>query len=84
MPAKKSKYETLEDGMVLPMKDGDQVKIACCECGLFHWMEAKIDESGNVLIGFRVDNRATGQLRRHGFGNLLVVHARDVKETNGG
>lgn len=83
MPAKKSKYETLQDGMVIRLNDGDQVKIACCDCGLVHWMEAQINDDG-VLIGFRVDNRATGQLRRHGFGNLLVVHTRDVKGTNGG
>jgi hypothetical protein len=81
---KHSKYETLEDGMAIRMEAGDSVKLACCDCGLVHWMEAKVEDDGSVLVGFKVDNRATGQLRRHGFGNLLVVHASNLKDTNGG
>jgi len=38
-------------------------KIMCCDCGLVHHEEYKI-EGGELYIRVRRDNRATGQARR--------------------
>jgi hypothetical protein len=53
-----------------PTKDGQWVKVKmkgdksmCCDCGLVHWEEYKID-NGELYIKVQRDNRATGQARR--------------------
>lgn len=39
--------------------------IACCDCGLVHRHELKVNKDGVFLVSHR-ENRSTGQLRRHG------------------
>ena len=61
------KYEDAEeDEWVQPARKG--YKMACCDCGLVHRFDFKLEKSGNRrFILFRVfrDNRATGQIRRY-------------------
>lgn len=40
-------------------------KIACCDCGLIHNMEFRIDDLGQVNFRASRNNRSTGQMRRH-------------------
>ena len=65
------KYKKLEDGMGFTF-DSEEVtlKIACCDCGLVHYIGITVLEDKNVSVGFKRDRRATGQLRRHNYGNL--------------
>jgi len=60
-------YEQPESGeWVQPIRKG--YKMACCDCGLVHKMDFKIEKQGKKhFILFRVfrDNRATRQLRKH-------------------
>ena len=39
-------------------------KMACCDCGLVHKLDFKIEGKTLFMKGER-DNRSTGQLRRH-------------------
>lgn len=40
-------------------------KMACCDCGLVHTMEFRVNEDGWAQFRVRRNNRATGQVRRH-------------------
>ena len=40
-------------------------KNSCCDCGLVHVFEFRVAGGGRVQIRARLDNRATGQIRRH-------------------
>jgi hypothetical protein len=57
-PKKKQKYSNLQDGEPIYVSPYG-AKIACCDCGLIHELQFRIE-----LVAFR-DQRATGQLRRH-------------------
>lgn len=46
------------------------LKMACCDCGLVHYMGITVTKNGDVSVGFKRDRRATGQLRRNNYGNL--------------
>ncbi|KKM99571.1 hypothetical protein LCGC14_1146550 [marine sediment metagenome] len=65
------KYDKLEDGNGFTF-DSDKVtlKMACCDCGLVHYMGITVLEGTNVSVGFKRDRRATSQLRRNNYGNL--------------
>lgn len=39
-------------------------RMACCDCGLVHEMEFRIDDLGRVNFRAKRHNRATGQVRR--------------------
>ena len=61
------KYKQEKEGeWVQPIRKG--YKMACCDCGLVHKLDFKIEKSGNrrfILFRASRDNRATGQTRRH-------------------
>ena len=65
------KYRKLEDGMGFTFNSDEvTLKMACCDCGLVHYMGITVLENKNVSVGFKRDKRATGQLRRNNYGNL--------------
>ncbi len=47
---------------VRPIHNG--YKLACCDCGLVHRIDFRINE-GSVEMKLERDKRATGQMRRH-------------------
>jgi len=59
-----TEYDTAEDGewMVTPLKGH---RIACCDCGLAHDYEFRINEQGRIELRVKRNNRATAQIRRH-------------------
>jgi len=58
-----SSYATPKAGeWVQPVEQG--YKMACCDCGLVHTMDFRI-ENGRVQFRVTRNNRATGQMRRH-------------------
>ena len=46
-------------------KDGDYIRIACCDCGLVHNIGIAIEDNGKIGVAFERNNRSTGQLRRY-------------------
>lgn len=40
-------------------------RFSCCDCGLVHNMEFRIDDLGRINFRASRNNRATGQIRRH-------------------
>ncbi len=66
-----AKYKKLEDGMGFDVNTEEEtLKIACCDCGLVHYIGITIKDDKNIMIGFKRDRRATAQLRRHSYGFL--------------
>ena len=66
-----STYGKLDDGMGFTFNSEEvTLKMACCDCGLVHYMGITILKDKNVFVGFKRDRRATGQLRRNNYGNL--------------
>lgn len=58
-----AKYDIVEpDEWIRPVMEG--YKMACCDCGLVHKIDFKIEE-GRVWIKATKDKRATGQVRKH-------------------
>lgn len=47
---------------VQPIRRG--YKLACCDCGLVHDMDVRI-QKGRVQFRMARNNRSTGQVRRH-------------------
>jgi len=66
-----SKYHRYHDGesQIIDTK-GELLKLACCDCGLVHYVAVTIIDDSLVKLQFVQDKRATGQLRRHKWGNL--------------
>lgn len=65
------KYEKLADGMGFTFNpDEVTLKIACCDCGLVHYMGITVLPNKDVSVGFKRDRRATGQLRRKNYSYL--------------
>ena len=49
----------------------ETLKLACCDCGLTHFIGITYVEGTNkVAVTYKRDRRATGQLRRHKYGFL--------------
>jgi len=69
--AKSSKYRKYHDGdfQIIDTK-GDLLKLACCDCGLVHYIGITIVDDSLVKLQFVSDKRATAQLRRHKYGSL--------------
>ncbi len=58
-------YEVRDDGWtdwIEPVTEG--FKLSCCDCGLVHDMNFRIDE-GQIQFALRINKRSTGQKRRH-------------------
>ena len=67
-----SKYPKLNNGESIRMNlDKENLHYACCDCGLVHRIQfCHIKKNTWDFAFFRL-NRATGQLRRHKFGELF-------------
>ena len=66
-----TRYNKLEDDMgYLVDTTEETLKLACCDCGLVHYVGITIKDGRNIMIGFKRDRRATAQLRRHRYGYL--------------
>ena len=65
------KYRKYHDGdfQIIDTK-GDLLKLACCDCGLVHFIGITIIDDSLVKLQFASDKRATAQLRRHKYGSL--------------
>ena len=65
------KYKKYHDGdfQVIDTK-GEVMQIACCDCGLVHYIGISIIDDSLVKLQFLQDKRASGQLRRHKYGFL--------------
>lgn len=64
-------YNKLADGKGFTFNPEEvTLKMACCDCGLVHYMGITVLPDKSVSVGFKVDKRATGQLRRNNYGNL--------------
>ena len=48
---------------VQPIERG--YKMSCCDCGLVHTMNFRVDDDGRAQFQVQRNNRATGQVRRH-------------------
>jgi hypothetical protein len=53
-------------------------RMACCDCGLAHDMQFRVDDLGQVNFRARRNQRSTGQLRRQ-----MVARGELRKEENG-
>ena len=40
-------------------------KMACCDCGLVHNMQFRIDDKGQINFRAQRNNRSTAMMRRH-------------------
>lgn len=68
-----SSYPKAKIGEKVKVNTKEQIiSLACCDCGLVHRMDIEVDpnEEGVVYILAPRDERATAQLRRHGYGYL--------------
>lgn len=73
-----TEYNKLEDGEGrLVNTENTTLKIACCDCGFVHYQRITIKDDKYILIGFKRDQRATAQLRRHNYGNLQQNRKQD-------
>ena len=56
-------------GIIVNIEE-ETLKLACCDCGFVHYYGLTIKDDKHIMVGFKKDDRATAQLRRHNFGNL--------------
>jgi len=61
----KSEYDQAWDGEWFDLTGGFPFFLSCCDCGLVHKVEARIDENGKIQLRLTQERRRTGQLRRH-------------------
>ena len=57
-----SKYNQIEDDVPFHLEPGQDLRLACCDCGLVHLVRWKQDHG--LSLTFRRDNRATAARRR--------------------
>ena len=72
-----SRYPKLYDGEVFLIDTAEEtLRLACCDCGLVHDVVVRVvvdeDPQPGGVVGMALyrNNRSTGQLRRHRYGNL--------------
>ena len=58
-----SKYDQVEHGDWMHLPRGGS-KVACCDCGLVHHFQPKIDKRGRIWVRVLRDDRATGAVRK--------------------
>ena len=64
-------YKKYHDGdfQIIDTK-GEILKLACCDCGLVHFIGITIVDDSLVKVQFVQDKQASVQLRRHNYGFL--------------
>ena len=75
-----SKYQKYKDGdsRIIDTKN-ETLKLACCDCGLVHYIGIAIIDGHSVKLQFVKDKQATAQLRRHDYGSLQRDKSRKYK-----
>lgn len=65
-------YEKMDNGDGVSLRRGrDILKFACCDCGMVHFIKVQLTKKEKYFwVRFWRDDRATGQLRRHKYGDL--------------
>lgn len=64
--ARYTKHQEGKDGFTRWIKPNmEKYKMACCDCGLVHILQFKV-ESSHIIFRAKRDERATGQKRRWG------------------
>jgi len=43
----------------------NKFRMFCCDCGLAHDLEFRINDEGKIIFRAKRNNRSTGQMRRH-------------------
>lgn len=70
--SKSTKYPKAKPGeWIAPVMSGH--KLACCDCGLVHVFNYRVDADGEISFQAFRDNRATGQLRRNDWPSLKFI-----------
>ena len=57
-----AKYKDIGPGESFPVRNN--MKVACCDCGLVHKLEIFNDGEGFMMMRFTRDRRATAAVRR--------------------
>ncbi|HOE64869.1 MAG TPA: hypothetical protein PKW18_13755 [Candidatus Sumerlaeota bacterium] len=52
-------------------KEGQEIPIICCDCGLTHIWQFTVEEDGTIMAKCRIDKRLTARIRRRGEANLF-------------
>lgn len=75
------KYPKLKDyaATTVDVQREELLELACCDCGLVHFIKLGIVEDGKVMIAFKSNKRATAQLRRHSYGDLQQGKSKTYK-----
>lgn len=53
-------------GTPLTIKDGHGFRMACCSCGLCHFIQVETKEQGKATLTFFLDEYETKRLRKRG------------------
>lgn len=56
-------YQQKDDCDVIVLENGEQIDLQCCECGLTHRIEARVD-GPRVSLRFRRNEGATKRARK--------------------
>ena len=66
------KYPKIKDyaATMVNSQKGELLELACCDCGLVHFIKLDVTDDSRVQIAFKKNRRATAQLRRHNYGDL--------------
>ena len=59
-------YEKVGNLDVFKLNDGDELMVACCDCGLVHEWHLEVLSDGVIKLQVRRDDWSTGQLRKSG------------------
>ena len=67
----KMKYPKLLDNKACNINPKTEtLEIACCDCGLVHYIQVIVINDEEVAVAFKKNKRATAQLRRYKYGDL--------------
>jgi hypothetical protein len=58
------RYRETPDGSAIRMPQKMRKAIACCDCGLVHWMRVRVSPTGRVYLIAMRDDRETARVRR--------------------
>lgn len=73
-----TKYHKYKDGdSQIINAENETLKLACCDCGLVHYIGITVVGNSLVKLQFVKDRRATAQLRRNNYG--LLQYRQDKK-----
>ena len=65
------KHGEAEDGWSIWIHPLPGYKMACCDCGLVHDLEFRLDDANQLNLRARRNNRSTGQRRQHKYEDAI-------------